>query len=692
MISLGAQYYRPPNPPASDWPRDLSRMREAGFDTVKFWACWSWMQPSPDRVDFGDLDRLMDLAAGRQLRVVINTILENAPYWLEQAHPAARYRDAEDRPVHLTAAMNTPGGGWPGLCFDNPAVLDAAKEFLVRVAERYRHHPALSTWDVWNEPHLEPASYFPDRLYCYCPASLARFAGWLRERYPSLAQLNEAWARRYSGWHQVAPPRQFEAVPDMLDWRAYWFDNLRRQLDIRTSTVRAADPDHPVMTHVALSGFTGQLATHTLDEFTLDEPVDLFGTSSFPAWLMGDDPVEHLFNLDSARAAAGAKPFWQAELQGGRGRRNGLASTGQPSPALLALWMWNALATGASGVVFWQWRPELLGPESPGYGLTAPDGTPTARLRAASAMAQVMSRSELVGRVTGRGTIGLLLSRRAALHAFATDRTMELYTRAALGAYRLLLDADLDVTMLHEDHLAHGGVPPHVTAVYWPMPAVTDEELSARLVAFVAGGGRLLAESGPGEYTPHGRRRTDVPGGGLEGLFGAREIESNTMPQNNIVIGDGSLTMAWQRAELSLAGARVCATFDDGSAAVTEHHYGEGTAVLLASYASVAAHRISPPGSPAALRALLGVPEREPGWVRPVPGLISRTATTAEGRELRFLLNWTAEDAVYRSHWPAEAVVVSGDERHGAHHYPGPEVEVQVPARAGGLLIAHSGY
>jgi len=26
-------------------------------------------------------------------------------------------------------------------------------------------------------------------------------------------------------------------------------------------------------------------------------------------------------------------------------------------------WIWNAIASGARGVVFWQWRPELLGPD-----------------------------------------------------------------------------------------------------------------------------------------------------------------------------------------------------------------------------------------------------------------------------------------------------------------------------------------
>jgi hypothetical protein len=58
------------------------------------------------------------------------------------------------------------------------------------------------------------------------------------------------------------------------------FQNLSGRLAWRAETVRAADLGHPVMTHVALSGFTGRLATHTLDEYALTEPVDVFGTWS----------------------------------------------------------------------------------------------------------------------------------------------------------------------------------------------------------------------------------------------------------------------------------------------------------------------------------------------------------------------------------------------------------------------------
>ena len=684
MTVVGAQYYRPPNPPREDWARDLRMMRDAGMNTVKFWACWSWINGTEGQFDFADLDELMDLARANDLDVVINTIIENAPYWLETGHPNARYVDQEGHALHLTAAMNTPGGGWPGLCFDNDAAWERAAEFLRVLVQRYDGHPALMVWDVWNEPHLEPASYFPDRMYCYCDASIARFVAWLRAKYGTLDALNLAWSRRFSSWDQVAPPRVFEAVPDLIDWRSFWFDNLRRWLERRARVVREASDDTPVMTHVALSGFTGQLATHTLDEFTLTGDIDVFGTSSFPTWLMADDHVEHLLNLDTARDAAEGKPFWQAELQGGRGRRAGAESTGQPRPEVVRLWMWNALAAGATGVMFWQWRPELLGPESPGYGLTTPGGGSTARLDAAAEMAEVARLPELAGRTTISGPVGLVVSRLTALHAFATDRSMAIYRDAVMGAYRLLLDAGAPPALVHEDQITARGVPTGVSTLYWPMPAVASDELLAALASFVESGGTLVAEASPGEYDQLGHRRTTVPGAGLEGAFGAVESETDTGTDIAARVGDHMLRGAWQVSRLDVGEAAVRAVFATGGPAVVEHDFGGGRTVLIATYPSVDYHRTRDAGSRAAIAGLLAIEEASTArWDEPAPGLLIRRALSEEGREMVFALNWTAHEASLRLGIPVTVLAPAGK----AGELVDIGDAVTIPGMSGSLLI-----
>jgi beta-galactosidase len=436
------------------------------------------------------------------------------------------------------------------------------------------------------------------------------------------------------------------------------------------------------MTHVALSGFTGQLATHTLDESALTAPVDLFGTSSFPTWLMGDDPVEHLFNLDAARGAAAGKPYWQAELQGGRGRRDGYHGTRHPTPDTVALWMWNALAAGAAGIVFWQWRPELLGPESPGYGLCTPEGEPTARTRAVTDFAAVAADPSLRERAPEPASVGLLVSRRSALHAYATDRGMDLYRDAVMGAYRMLADADEPVEILHDTRVESDGVPAHITAVLWPMPATAGPRLAAALDAFVRRGGTLVAEAAPGEYDHRGARRPRVPGAGLDELFGVHQVEADACDDVALHLGDGEILPGrWQRDHLRLTTAAAVASFADGAPGITRHQAGAGQAILVATYPSLAYAARRDPAGRRGLMSLLGAPRahRMLTWHDPQPGLISRPLRLAGDRRAVIAVNWTTTDHKARCDRPV--LPLSGQAT-------SPDVTVTVPARSGQIFIA----
>jgi beta-galactosidase len=397
------------------------------------------------------------------------------------------------------------------------------------------------------------------------------------------------------------------------------------------------------------------MATHTLDEWTLAGAVDVFGTSSFPTWLMNDDHVEHLMNLDTARDAAAGKPYWQTELQGGRGRRAGTASTGHPRPAIVTMEMWNAIAAGARGILFWQWRPELLGPESPGYGLCAVDGGLTDRARAAGTFAAMVQHvPELAETRPVPSSVGLIVSRRTAVHAFATDRTMDIYRRSVMGAYRMLLDADLEPVFVHEDQIERGEVPTSLRAMYHPMPAVIGDGAVKNLSRWVAEGGRLVSEGAPGEYDARGCHRHQLPPGELRDAFGVRAVEVDAITGALPFTLDGfPASGGWIRDVFELDGASPAGHFADGTVAASRNTYGDGEAVLIATCPSVTYETNTSAATRAAVTRLLGDRGRSLlRWGTPKPGLMLRRHMLPDGRPAVFALNWTDVPALLRAEGP----------------------------------------
>jgi beta-galactosidase GanA len=653
MFVYGTQYYRSPTPPREDWARDMVWIREHGFNTVKHWIPWTWMNPSPDAFDFSDIDELMELATKHDLKVVLNVILENAPYWLEEQYPEAHYRANDGTIVRLTAALNTPCGGWPGLCLDNIPIREQASQLLSNVAVRYRSHPALLAYDVWNEPHMEPTWYYPDKMFCYCEASVAKFREWLKAKYGDLETLNRVWARRFSAWDQVSPPYTFEVYPDILDWKRFWLENLGAWLAWKTQVVRNVDDQHPIMTHVASSAYLGTLPVNTWDEWLLVEPVDLFGTSSFPKWLMQNDPAVHMFHLDMVRSAARGKPFWQAELQGGHGRDIGYSRTPQPTPDEIRMWNWNVLASGAKGLLYWCWRPELLGPESPGYALCNSGGIPSARAGAAAEMAEfIQSVPGLAESVPVESGIGIIVSRDTAILNYAGDRDMLLYARALLGTYRAFFDQDIPVSFVHTDVLGSQTVANTFKYLYYPLPFVADATITAALEAFVAGGGVLVAEACPGHFSENGWCSTRIPGQGLHRLFGVEEIETDRVDQVEIqlkepvgALAHGPVVGRLYRETLKpiAEAAQVVGVFADGTPAMTCNRYGQGKAYLIGTSPSLAYEDLRPASARLMITAFHTLRDLEICRDPTHPNVETRLHRHAGGY-LLILLNWGQQD------------------------------------------------
>ena len=603
---FGAQYYRPPFPDRTCWERDFINMKQLGFNVVKLWAVWNDIEREQNHFIFDDLDRLTELAEKNGMNVIINVIPEGAPYWLYEAYPDCLYETVEGKKITMGGPANLPTAGWPGLCMDNPEVSDLVCNFIFRTAEHYRDNNSVIIIDVWNEPHLEPMFDYKKELLCACGGSRRAFREWLKVRYGSLEQLNEAWFRRYTDWEEIVPPPRFGTYADMMDWRRFWLYNLAEWLRRRVDAARRGAPGKLIQTHSASADYMGASSTGALgielsDEFLLAREVDVFGLSSFPKWLMGetkrDYDLSHMLQAEIICVASREKEFYQAELQGGAGVPGFLAHK-VPNKEDIRIWNWNTVAAGGKGVVYWQYAPEPAGMESPGFGLTGFDGENTERSEEAGRCARLFKEYQLDKSRLVPAVNGIYLSRNADLLLFAAGAQEEKYAHSIYGVYQTSIEAGIPVRFVHGDYMASAW-DEGLRVLYVPMALSLSDEEQREILDFAGKGGRVVLEAAAGLYSEMGKIRMEgvnsdsfnCPCPMLKKAFGAEMIslgaEDGVIP---ILDRDGAVLCEglYYRQTMKITRGTVTGWFEDETPAIAEVQYGKGNVLWTGTFLGAA--------------------------------------------------------------------------------------------------------
>ena len=398
--------------------------------------------------------------------------------WLFDAAKARRRQDRADTSVFIREpSLSDPA--WQARIADRLRLLVAAQS---------RYHPLY--YNLADEAGIGDLAAAWDADIS--PASLAGFREWLHTQYPSLPALNVEWGTDFSDWDAVQPMLTDAALlrgdGNYAAWNDFkaWMDvAFARAVRAGTDALHRADP-------AALSGLEGgQLpGWGGYDYFRLAPAVDVL------------EVYDEANNVAIARAANPDAVLLRTSFGPGDGAE-----------------AWRNLLQGGRGTVVWDDADQVVHAD----GSPAPRGAELARLVTAiravapSIMASQPDRDNvavLVSQASFR--VQWLLDRQAGApwsdrdsgreyedNAWRASRRETLQRLSALGIQPHLLSS----AMLEAGALSREGI----RVLFLPDAlSLSDAELAA-IRAFAAGGGTVLADTEPGLFDGHLRRRDAPP-------------------------------------------------------------------------------------------------------------------------------------------------------------------------------------
>ncbi len=593
---FGSQYFRPPTPPADEWEDDIKRMKDMDFNVIKIWIQWRWVEPVQGNYKFDDFDRIFDLCDKYDMGMVPNTILETPPEWIYLNYPDARVMDIQRQPVYETVYSAYQIGGFRP-CWDQPDVAKHSLDCLRRIIDRYKGRKCLVSWDVWNEPV---------QIFCSCENTRREFVAWLEKRFGSVEACNEFIGRNYPTFNEVPVPFSTDNLPLNYLMTLFMQDRLAEQIGWRAEIVREIDTSVPPMTHCIGPG--SSIYRPYADDWKNASVVDFYG-SSMHQWnnRFGNPNYQTLLSkfplcLDAILAAS---PFyWVSELASGESHYGFSSEIFSKEDIRITTWM--CVAHGAKGLMYWQFKPERLGVEAPGWGLVGMDGTILDRTEEAREVAEFSSEwnSFLMEAKPLQDRIGILFDSSIAIQSEAVSVWWQEnpYLEALRGVYQALW---------------HNHMAPHVVTaesdwsridvLYLPFPIMMTKELAVKIRDYVDGGGTVISEGGLGCYDHRTWFSPTIPGEGLDRLFGVKETEilpdREGMPpfrdsffekhynlDVDFLLADGttgSFSGALFKRIVQPKEAQVVGTYcENGKPAIFRNNVGKGTTYYLATHPS----------------------------------------------------------------------------------------------------------
>ncbi|GGO26628.1 beta-galactosidase [Micromonospora parathelypteridis] len=624
--------YNPEQWPEDVWKQDYRLFDTARIDLVTIGVFdWALNQPAEDVYDFSLLDRIVERAGAEGRGICLATGTGAHPAWLAKAYPEVTRTDFEGRKHRFGQRHNS--------CPSSPVFRRLSTELARRVARRYADSPAVVAWHVGNEYGGA----------CYCALCANGFRDWLRNRYGTLDELNEAWyttfwSHTFTDWDEIEPPSALTEHwrgPDHTAFQGITLDYLRFSSDAmltnfrdEKAAIRESSPVLPVTTN-----FMGMY--RPIDYHRWASHLDFVSWDNYPP----DDESAARMALthDLMRGLKDGQPFWLMEQTPSFTACRDVNPLKRPG--LMRLWSWQAVAHGADAVLFFQLRAARGASEKYHGAVIGHAGRSDTRVfREVAELGVELDRlgpASLGARTPARVALLFDWDSWWALEISDGPSRLVRYQQVVLAYHRALWDAgvDLDVVAVTQDLSRYD-------VVVAPALHMLKGDLPQRLEAVAERGGSVLTTYLSGRVDENDQAfLMDVPGP-LGQLMGVRVDEWDARgPEvvNPVRLGDGADQVDVEARLLFEVvipqGAEVVGTYQAdfyaGTPAVTRNSFGAGDGWYVAAGLDQA-------GVSWVVRQVLARHDVL-GPYPDVPDLESAVRVAPDGSRLLFLLNHRAE-------------------------------------------------
>lgn len=498
---FGASYYHEYQP-YERLETDLELMARANVTVIRVGeSTWASYEPTPGRIGFKALRRVVDAATAAGIKVIVGTPTYAVPPWMPRLHPEV---------MAVTRSGPVPYGARQNVDFTAPAYRFYAERLIRALAEEFGHHEGVIAFQLDNEIGVFELAN---------PHVLARFREEVVDRFGGVDGVNERWGLTY--WSHRLSDREDLWGPAgntnpgyALEWERFQARLASEFLVWQRDLLREHIAPEKAVIHDTVGGWGGRWS----DSRAIGEALDRGATNIYvalqdalalpeagPEW-RSLAPEWHTEPLGAWQAQ------WKADVgysqHGPRGSRfyvteaqatsiGGPSANVPPYPGQLKLMAHLFASRGAELLAYWHWHTLHYGFETYWGGVLGHDLEPNRIFEEVSELGAELRRlaPELEGMVP-HADVAMLHSRDSmtALSFMpplanpvsgAGDRGSyhRIFSRLYIGA----LAARLQVRVVYPDSDWTG---PRVLVV--PALYIASDELLERLVAHASAGHHVV--------------------------------------------------------------------------------------------------------------------------------------------------------------------------------------------------------